>query len=142
MDENFTFWETKAVKLPMGPIVTTVVTPAIGAVILTVLSVIFGAMVPEEKVASSGPTMAELKAAEAVVAAGDQTKLGELIAAQAQKISADADRWTLVSRWQNKTLFELYQTDLLNNVRGQIDSLKKALDAAEKAAKEKAAKGQ
>jgi len=139
MSEEFTFWEAKSVKLPMGPVWSMVIFPAIAMVVITILSTIFGTMTAEEKKGSSGPSMEELKGVETIIASGDPTKMSETIRDMGAKVGADAEKWKLVNRWQNKTMFELYQSDLLGNVRSQIDALRKAQEAMERAARAKAA---
>ncbi len=139
--EEFTYWEARAVKMPVGPILGTIVGPVIGLILIGISSAFFGGMQMEQKKVASGPTIEELKAIEAIVATGDPTKMTETIRKDGQKINADADKWALVSSWKNKTLFDLYQADLLAGIRGQIEALERVREAAAKAAKERAAAG-
>lgn len=138
---DFTFWEAKAIKLPLGPVLMVVVAPAAAMILIGFLSVMLGGAVFETSKGSSGPSLKELQAIEAVLKAGDPKKIDEMIKAEGAKVSADAERWALVFRWKNKTLFELYRQDLLVNVQGQIEALVRAQEAAAAAARAEPEKG-
>ena len=125
---DFTFWESKSVKLPMGPLYASgAFIVAVG--ILVVLGQWAGSLVSTKEVKFSGPTLVELQAMEKIAAAGDPTKLGEMLQKDGGRIGADMAKWALVSKWNNPVLFDLYKEDLLFNLRGQIKALQAQLEA-------------
>lgn len=127
---EFTFWENKALQLPRGPLWGTL--GFVAAILLfAVLGTIASRFVKKEVVKSTAPTLQELEQWEKIISSKDAAKINELLHKEGARIGADMSKWALVSGWQNETLMELYQQDLLYAVRGQIEALRKA--EAEKA---------
>jgi hypothetical protein len=125
---EFTFWEHKSVKLPMGPL-WGIFGFLGGVVVLAVLGTIAGNLVTKKEIISNAPTLPELEAWEKTVVTKDLTKIDELLKKEGNRIGADLAKWTLVAEWKNDVLMDLYQSDLLINLRSQIDSLKKMIEA-------------
>jgi len=125
---EFTFWENKAIQLPKGPLWGSLGFLA-GVAVLAVLGTIAGGLVEKKEVKSNAPTLQELEAWEKTVASKDAAKIDELLAKEGNRIGADLSKWALVSRWKNDVLMDLYQSDLLINLRGQIETLKKQIEA-------------
>jgi hypothetical protein len=125
---DFTFWESKSVKLPKGPLYSSLVF-LVGLGLLVLAGQWAGSLVSKKEVKFSGPTLPELQAWEKVVIAGDPTKLEEMLQKDGARIGTDMSKWELVYQWKSDVLFDLYRTDLANNLKVQIDSLKKQLEA-------------
>jgi hypothetical protein len=136
---DFTFWESKAVKLPKGPLYSSAIF-LVGLGLLVLAGEWAGSLVGKKEVKFSGPTLPELQAWEKVVTAGDPTKLNEMLQKDGERIGTDMAKWKLVYLWKSDVLFDLYRTDLANNLKVQIDSLKAQMEAEKlKAQKEAAA---
>lgn len=125
---EFTFWENKSIQLPKGPLWGSLGFLG-GVAVLSVLGTIAGGLVDKKEIKSNAPTLPELEAWEKTVSAKDVTKISELLTKEGNRMGADLSKWALISRWKNDVLFDLYQSDLLINLKGQIDSLKKQLEA-------------
>ena len=125
---DFTFWENKSVKLPMGPLYGSAGF-LVGVGILVGLGQWAGSLVQTKEVKFSGPTLPELQAMEKTAAAGDPAKMDEMLQKEGGRIGADMSKWTLVAKWNNPVLFDLFKEDLLFNLRGQIKSLEAQLEA-------------
>ncbi len=125
---DFTFWESKSVKLPKGPLYSSALF-LVGLGLLVILGEWAGSLVEKAEVKFSGPTLEELQGWEKIVATGDPTKIDEMLQKQGERIGTDMSKWNLVNAWKSEVLFDLYRTDLLNNLKVQIDSLKKQLEA-------------
>jgi hypothetical protein len=125
---DFTFWESKSVKLPMGPLYASgAFIAAVG--ILVVLGQWAGSLVQQKEVKFSGPTLEELQVMEKTATAGEPTKINEMLQKDGGRIGADMSKWGLVSKWNNPVLFDLFKEDLLFNLRGQIKALQAQLEA-------------
>ena len=129
---EFSFWENKSIKLPMGPLYGILgFVVAIGAIGL--LGQWAGSLVDKKEVRSSGATLEELTEWEKTVSSGDVAKIDELLKKEGGRLGADMNRWGLISRWSDAGLLKMYQDDLLLSLRSQIDALKKAEEAAKAA---------
>jgi hypothetical protein len=130
---EFSFWENKSIKLPMGPLYGILgFLVAIGAIGL--LGQWAGSLVDKKEVKFSGATLEELTEWEKTVSGGDVAKIDELLKKEGGRIGADMNRWGLISKWSDAALLKMYQDDLLLSLRSQIDVLKKAEDAVKAAA--------
>ena len=125
---EFTFWENKSIQLPRGPLWGSLAFLG-GLALLSVLGTIASGMVDKKVIKSNAPTLAELETWEKTVGSKDVAKIGELLTKEGNRIGADMSKWALVSKWQNDVLMDLYQSDLLINLKGQLDALKKQLEA-------------
>jgi hypothetical protein len=134
---DFTFWESKAVKLPKGPLYSSAIF-LVGLGLLVLAGEWAGSLVEKKEVKFSGPTLPELQAWEKVVTAADPTKMNEMLQKDGERIGTDMSKWQLVYQWKSDVLFDLYRTDLANNLKVQIDSLKAQMEA-EKLKAQKAA---
>ena len=138
---DFTFWESKSVKLPKGPLYSSGLF-LVGLGILVMLGVWAGSLTGEKEVKFSGPTLPELQAWEKVVTAGDPTKIDVMLQKDGERIGTDMAKWDLVFHWKSDVLFDLYRTDLANNLKVQIDSLKQQLEAEKLKAQQAAGGGE
>jgi len=136
---DFTFWESKSVKLPKGPLYSSALF-LVGLGLLVLAGEWAGSLSSKKEVKFSGPTLPELQAWEKVVVAGDPAKLDEMLHKDGERIGTDMSKWKLVYLWKSDVLFDLYRTDLANNLKVQIDSLKQQLEA-EKLKAQQAAQG-
>lgn len=125
---EFTFWENKSIQLPKGPLWGSLGFLA-GVALLAVLGTIAGGLVEKKEVKSNAPTLPELEAWQKTVSSKDVAKIDELLAKEGNRIGADLSKWALVSKWQSDVLMDLYQGDLLINLNGQIEALKKQIEA-------------
>jgi hypothetical protein len=130
---EFSYWEIRSLRLPKGPLYG-ICGFLVGLGIVTIMAQLASGMTGKKEVKFSGPTLPELEAFEKVVASGDVAKIDTAMKKDGVRMGADVARWNLVRDWKNATLTELYRSDLLTNVRGQIETLKKQIEA-EKAAK-------
>ncbi|MBI5488571.1 MAG: hypothetical protein HY905_14655 [Deltaproteobacteria bacterium] len=137
---EFTFWESKSVKLPKGPLYASLAfMVALG--LIGLLGQWAGSLAGKKEMKFSGATLPELTEWEKTVSGGDVAKIDELLQKEGGRIGADMNKWGLISKWNNGGLLKLYQDDLLLSLRSQIDALKKAEEAA-KAAKNAPAAGE
>jgi hypothetical protein len=125
---DFTFWESQSIKLPKGPLY------ASGGFLVAILILVFlgqwaGSLIQKKEVKFSGPTLVELQEMEKIVASGDIAKMDAMLQKEGNRIGADMYKWQMVAKWRDDALFGLYKDDLLFNLRGQIASLQKQLDA-------------
>ncbi|NMC68944.1 MAG: hypothetical protein GYA57_02615 [Myxococcales bacterium] len=138
---EFTFWENKSIQLPKGPLWGSLGFLG-GVAVLAILGTIAGGLVEKKVVKSNAPTLQELEAWEKTIASKDVAKIDELLAKEGSRIGADLSKWALVSKWQNDVLMDLYQSDLLINIKGQLEALKKQIEAEKAKAAAAAAGGE
>lgn len=136
---EFTFWETKSISLPKGPLYGILF--FVGAMaLLLFLGRLASQAGPKEAKETTGFSLEELTAIEKVVAGGDPAKIDEMLVKDGLQLGADMSKWGLIRQWKNDVLVRLFVTELHANVKGQIGALQAQIEA-EKAKAAAAEKG-